>query len=62
MFLKDFIQLGCLIVEQSNALPELYAQVMGAMFEQADLEIYKRNPKRPSRLAHVERVSRRNMV
>ncbi|KAF9352724.1 hypothetical protein BGX26_009493 [Mortierella sp. AD094] len=33
-------------------------QQANAMFEQGDLEIYKRNPKRPSRLAHVERMAR----
>ncbi|KAF9113716.1 hypothetical protein BGX27_000930 [Mortierella sp. AM989] len=58
MFLKDFIRLGCLIIQIDNILPELYAQIMNAMFEQGDLEIYKRNPKRPSRLAHVERMAR----
>ncbi|KAI7819439.1 hypothetical protein BC939DRAFT_460245, partial [Gamsiella multidivaricata] len=58
MFLKDFIQLGCLIVEQENTLSELYAQIMNAIFEQGELEIYKRNPKRPSRLAHIERLTR----
>ncbi|KAF9175067.1 hypothetical protein BGX20_008408 [Mortierella sp. AD010] len=58
MFLKDFIRLACLIIQRDNILPELYAQIVNAMFEQGDLEIYKRNPKRPSRLAHVERMAR----
>ncbi|KAF8979549.1 hypothetical protein BGZ46_005284 [Entomortierella lignicola] len=58
MFLKNFVRLACLIIQRDNILPELYAQVVIAMFEQGDLEIYKRNPKRPSRLAHVERMAR----
>ncbi|KAF9438483.1 hypothetical protein BGZ76_007602 [Entomortierella beljakovae] len=58
MFLRDFIQLGVLIIDHDNILPDIYAQVLNAMFEQGDLEIYKRNPKRPSRLAHVERMAR----
>ena len=56
MFLKDFVHLGYLMVQQDATLPELHAQVMNSMFEQGDLEIYKRNSKRPSRLAHIERV------
>ncbi|KAF9956285.1 hypothetical protein BGZ65_002857 [Modicella reniformis] len=43
-------------LHQDSTLPEPYAQVLNAMFEQGDLEIYKRNSKRPSRPAHVERV------
>ncbi|KAF9195866.1 hypothetical protein BGZ50_003127 [Haplosporangium sp. Z 11] len=55
LYLQDFVRLGCLILEQDSSLPELYAQVLSAMFEQGDLAIYKRNPKRPSRLAHMAR-------
>ncbi|KAF8941088.1 hypothetical protein BGZ58_002552 [Dissophora ornata] len=53
--LKDFVHLGYLMVQQDATLPELHAQVMNSMFE-GDLEIYKRNSKRPSRLAHIERI------
>ncbi|KAG0255604.1 hypothetical protein BG011_005045 [Mortierella polycephala] len=55
LYLQDFVRLGCLILEQDSSLPDLYAQVLSAMFEQEDLAIYKRNPKRPSRLAHMAR-------
>ncbi|KAF9905687.1 hypothetical protein EC991_001361 [Linnemannia zychae] len=50
--LEEFVELGCLILQQDNALPEMFGQVMGAMFEQGDLEMYRRNPKRPSRNQH----------
>ncbi|KAG0306868.1 hypothetical protein BGZ97_000587 [Linnemannia gamsii] len=50
--LEEFVELGCLILEQDKALPELFGEVMSAMFEQGDLEIYRRNPKRPSRIQH----------
>ncbi|KAG0316912.1 hypothetical protein BGZ99_006614 [Dissophora globulifera] len=56
MYLKDFVHLGILMVQQDEALPELYGQVLNAMLEHGDLEIYKRNSKRPSRLAHSERM------
>ncbi|KAF9333682.1 hypothetical protein BGZ91_011161, partial [Linnemannia elongata] len=50
--LEEFVELGCLILQQDKALPELFGEVMGVMFEQGDLEIYRRNPKRPSRIQH----------
>ncbi|KAF9930001.1 hypothetical protein FBU30_001020 [Linnemannia zychae] len=50
--LEEFVELGCLILQQDNALPALFGQVMGAMFEQGDLEIYRRSPKRPARIQH----------
>ncbi|KAF9938245.1 hypothetical protein BGZ67_000390 [Mortierella alpina] len=55
LYLQDFVRLGCAIVRKEGFLPDLYADVLTAMFEKGDLEIYRRNPKRPSRLAHVER-------
>ncbi|KAG0045590.1 hypothetical protein BGZ83_009224 [Gryganskiella cystojenkinii] len=57
-YLQEFVRLACLIVQKDGTLPELYAQVLAAMFEHGDLEIYKRNPKRPSRVVHVERMAR----
>ncbi|KAG0375629.1 hypothetical protein BGX24_008849 [Mortierella sp. AD032] len=50
--LNEFVELGCLILQQDRALPDLFGQVMGAIFEQGDLEMYRRNPKRPSRIQH----------
>jgi len=55
-FLREFIELGCLIIQQDNDLPETYAQALAMMFEPGDLEIYRR-PKRSARLSH-ERVAR----
>ncbi|KAF9310793.1 hypothetical protein BG003_008108 [Podila horticola] len=55
-YLREFIELGCLIIQQDNDLPETYAQALAMMMEPGDLEIYKR-PKRPARLSH-ERVAR----
>ncbi|KAI9234743.1 MAG: hypothetical protein BYD32DRAFT_438947 [Podila humilis] len=55
-FLREFIELACLIIQQDNDLPETYAQALAMMFEPGDLEIYRR-PKRPARLSH-ERVAR----
>ncbi|KAF9957098.1 hypothetical protein BGZ72_002145 [Mortierella alpina] len=58
LYLQDFVRLGCVIVRKQGFLPDLYADVLTAMFEKGDLEIYRRNPKRPSRIAHVERMAR----
>ncbi|KAF9573119.1 hypothetical protein EC968_008968 [Mortierella alpina] len=58
VYLQDFVRLGCAIVKKEGFLPDLYAEVLTAMFEKSDLEIYRRNPKRPSRLAHMERMTR----
>ncbi|CAO3573904.1 unnamed protein product [Mortierella alpina] len=58
LYLQDFVRLGCAIVGKDGSLPDLYADVLTAMFEKGDLEIYRRNPKRPSRIAHVERMTR----
>ncbi|KAG0032025.1 hypothetical protein BGZ82_006708 [Podila clonocystis] len=55
-YLRGFIELGCLIIQQDNDLPETYAQALAMMLEPGDLEIYRR-PKRPARLSH-ERVAR----
>ncbi|KAF9917165.1 hypothetical protein BX616_001769 [Lobosporangium transversale] len=57
LYLKAYLQLGSLIIQQDNTLPEPYAQIMSAMFEQDYLEVHKRNSKRPSRLMHLERIS-----
>ncbi|KAG0203301.1 hypothetical protein BGX28_004397 [Mortierella sp. GBA30] len=55
LYLQDFVRLGCALVQKENSIPDPYAEVLTAMFEKGDLEIYRRNPKRPSRLAHMTR-------
>ncbi|KAF9091841.1 hypothetical protein BGX23_004831 [Mortierella sp. AD031] len=50
--LEDFVELGCLMLQQDNTLPDMFGRVLRAMFEQGDLEMYRRSPKRPSRLTH----------
>lgn len=55
-YLQEFVRLACLIVQKEGTLPEQYSHALATMFEHGDLEIYKRNPKRPSRLIHAERV------
>ncbi|KAF9428041.1 hypothetical protein BGZ94_003521 [Podila epigama] len=56
-YLQEFVQLACLIIQQDNDIPEIYAQTLVMMFDQGDFEISRRNAKRSSRLSH-ERLAR----
>ncbi|KAF9580262.1 putative ubiquitin carboxyl-terminal hydrolase FAF-X, partial [Lunasporangiospora selenospora] len=55
MYLQLFVQHGCLILKQENVLPEHYALAMSMVLDKRDMDAFRRNSKRASRLSNSDR-------